>query len=74
MRRGAQGSGEVVVCLLSCPKGPELKGDHLLALQKMSQNGKTKRSKGRLWTTELVNKLNMAYGVPSGWFRRCVRF
>ena len=48
--------------ILSWPKDPELKGDHLLApLLKMDQNRKTKRSKGRLWTTD--NRLN-------GWFKK----
>ena len=45
-------------------KDPELKGDHLLApLTKMDQTGKTKRSKGRLWTTE--NKGALPLSGPS---------
>ena len=36
-------SSEATEGNLSCPKDPELKGDHLLALLKMGQNGKTKR-------------------------------
>lgn len=38
-------------CALSCPKDPEMQGDHLLgALLKMGQKGETNRFKGRLGT------------------------